>query len=210
MTLICQTYLDTATAAAVLLRDPALGAAWDAESALAHYRVGALAGHLAWQIVHVPEMLAAAPPAGEPRGLLEHYTGAVWLGAAPDAEINVGLRDLGEQVAAGGPVALAERVERALALLRVALPAAPPRRLVRLGSSVLRLEDFLTSRLVEITVHADDLAVSVGVEAPPMPAPAVEAVLGLLTRLAVARHGSTAVLRALSRSERAPATIAAF
>ncbi len=35
-------------------------------------------------------------------------------------------------------------------------------------------------------------------------------VLGLLTRLAVRRHGPTAVLRALCRSERAPATIAAF
>ncbi|MCK9897712.1 maleylpyruvate isomerase N-terminal domain-containing protein [Frankia sp. AgB32] len=210
MTPIWQTYLDTAAAAAALLRDPALAAAWDADSALAHYRVGALAGHLAWQIVAVPEMLTAVPPDGAPRALLEHYTGAAWLGAAPDAEINTRLRDLGERVAADGPVALAERADEALARLSVALPGAPPGRLVRLGPSVLRLEDFLTSRLLEITVHADDLAVSVGVEAPPMPAPAVEAVLGLLTRLAVARHGPTAVLRALSRAERAPATIAAI
>jgi hypothetical protein len=41
--------------------------------------------------------------------------------------------------------------------------------------------------------------------------PAVlDPVLGLLTGLAARRHGPTAVLRALSRSERAPASISAF
>jgi hypothetical protein len=38
----------------------------------------------------------------------------------------------------------------------------------------------------------------------------LDPVFALLTRLAVRRHGPTALLRALSRSERAPATIAAF
>ena len=37
-----------------------------------------------------------------------------------------------------------------------------------------------------------------------------DAVLALLTRLAARRHGPAAVLRALSRAERAPATIAAI
>jgi hypothetical protein len=35
-------------------------------------------------------------------------------------------------------------------------------------------------------------------------------VIDLLARLAVRRHGPTAVLRALSRAERAPGTISAF
>jgi hypothetical protein len=39
---------------------------------------------------------------------------------------------------------------------------------------------------------------------------ATDTVLTLLTRLAARRHGPAAVLRALSRAERAPATIAAF
>jgi len=52
--------------------------------------------------------------------------------------------------------------------------------------------------------------VSVGVETPPVPPAAVERVVDLLSRLAVRRHGPTAVLRALSRAERAPRTITAF
>jgi len=63
---------------------------------------------------------------------------------------------------------------------------------------------------MEIAVHSDDLAVSVGVPTPPLPAAVIDPVLALLTQVAVRRHGQTAVLRTLSRSERAPATIAAF
>ena len=64
--------------------------------------------------------------------------------------------------------------------------------------------------MLEITIHLDDLAVSVHETAPPLPAEAVDTVLTLLTRVAARRHGDIAVLRALSRQERAPATIAAF
>jgi hypothetical protein len=59
-------------------------------------------------------------------------------------------------------------------------------------------------------VHADDLAVSVGMATPALPAAVLDPVFELLTRLAVRRHGPTAVLRALSRAERAPDTISAF
>ena len=43
-----------------------------------------------------------------------------------------------------------------------------------------------------------------------LPPQVTNTMLVLLTRLAAQRRGSTAVLRALSRAERAPATIAAF
>jgi hypothetical protein len=59
-------------------------------------------------------------------------------------------------------------------------------------------------------VHSDDLAVSIGVQTPAFPPRVVTPVLGLLTALAVTRHGQTAVLRGLSRRERAPETISAF
>jgi hypothetical protein len=59
-------------------------------------------------------------------------------------------------------------------------------------------------------IHIDDLAVSVHTPPPQLPDEATDTVLVLLTRLAVRRHGTAAVLRALSRKERAPATIAAF
>jgi hypothetical protein len=43
-----------------------------------------------------------------------------------------------------------------------------------------------------------------------LPAAAADIATGLLIRLAVRRHGQAAVLRALSRAERAPRSIAAF
>ena len=59
-------------------------------------------------------------------------------------------------------------------------------------------------------MQADDLSASVGIPTPTLPPQVTDTVLVLLTRLAVHRHGPTAVLRALSRAERAPTTIAAF
>lgn len=103
-------------------------------------------------------------------------------------------------------------VTEALAELRRRLPTEPADRLVRAPWMTwsLTLDDFLLTRMLEISVHCDDLAVSVGVPTPPLPAAVTQPVLDLLCRLAVRRHGSTAVLRALSRAERAPATIAAI
>jgi hypothetical protein len=63
---------------------------------------------------------------------------------------------------------------------------------------------------MELAVHSDDLAVSVALPTPALPPTAVNAVVDLLTRLSVRRHGATAVLRTLTRAERAPRSIAAF
>ena len=61
---------------------------------------------------------------------------------------------------------------------------------------------------MELVVHADDLACSVGLPTPEFPEEVTAPVVELLARLAVRRHGVTDVVRALSRAERAPASIA--
>ena len=66
----------------------------------------------------------------------------------------------------------------------------------------LRRDDFLLTRLLEIVVHSDDLAVSIDVPAPTFPDEVFTPVLELLTRLAVGRHGQSAVISALTRRER--------
>ena len=205
-------YLDSAVAVVSLLRDPAVAAAWDQPSALAELSVRGLAGHLARQVVVTGELLAAEQPAGECVSLLEHYGRSRWVGASLDDESNVMARRGGEAAAADGADGLVRHTESALAELRAALPAEPAGRRVRPpgGSWLLTLPDFLVTRLVEFVVHADDLAVSVGIPGPAMPPEATDTVLVLLTRVAAQRHGPIPVLRALSRAERAPATIAAF
>jgi hypothetical protein len=67
----------------------------------------------------------------------------------------------------------------------------------------------LRTRMMEIAVHGDDLACSAGLDAQP-PEAAAAVAIELLTALAVRKHGAAALLRALSRAERAPASIAAI
>ena len=209
---IRQAYLEAAAIAADLLAEPAVARDWSRPSALAKLSVGGLAAHLGLQVLNVRAALNQDVPGEPPLGLLDHYARVAWLGADLDSEANAGIRAGSEDQATAGADALAARVREEAGHLRSRLAAEPPGRVVHLpwtGWS-LSLDDLLLTRTMEIAVHSDDLAVSVGLEPPPLPAEAMEPVLALLTRLATRRHGPTAVLRALSRAERAPTAIAAF
>ncbi|HYU84291.1 MAG TPA: maleylpyruvate isomerase N-terminal domain-containing protein [Kribbellaceae bacterium] len=213
MSAIRTAYLEAAESAAAMLRDPAVAQAWDKPSALEEFSTGGLAAHLAAQLFNVQKALDADRPAGEERiGLVEHYARATWVGADLDHETNVAIRGGGEQQASRGTGTLLAQLADSLAELRTALPAEPGDRVVYLPWTgwALALDDFLVTRMMEIAVHSDDLAVSAGIDTPDLPAAVIEPVVDLLTRIAVRRHGQPAVLRALSRAERAPATIAAF
>jgi hypothetical protein len=205
-------YLTAALEVADLVGHPAVAARWSAPSALAGLSVGALAEHLAGQLFLTESALEAGPAISPPLSLLEHYAAASWVTAGPDDEPNVVVRETATWSAGEGPAALAERARACARTLAGRLPEVPLDLTVRLTWQPwsLRLEDLLITRLMEIAVHGDDLACSVGLIAPDLPAGATDLVVTLLFRLAVRRHGPTAVIRTLSRAERAPATIAAF
>jgi hypothetical protein len=135
-----------------------------------------------------------------------------WIGAGLDEDVNVAIRRSGEDSAADGPDQVSARLATALQHLREVLPAEPADRLVRppAGPWGLSLDDFLVTRMMEIVVHSDDLACSVHLPTPDLPSTVLDPVFALLTQLAARRHGPTALVRALSRAERAPETIAAF
>jgi hypothetical protein len=205
-------YLAAARIAADKLDDPAVARRWDQPSALARMSVAELAGHLARQVFNAQDLVDQGPCDRQPISLAEHYARSAWTDAALDDEPNVQIRRGGAAEAAQGPAALAARTRAAIDWLAARLPGEAPDRAVLLpwGPWPLTLDDFLTTRLMEIAVHVDDLAHSVGLPTPALPSGAADAVLVLLTRLAATRHGTVAVIRALSRAERAPATIAAF
>lgn len=207
-----ESYLVAAASAVALLHDPAVAAAWSKPSALTEFSVGGLAVHLAHQLVRVESVLADDAATGEPIPVLEHFTRSPWVTAGLDHESNVNVRQGGEALAGDGPDTLAARTEAIYSTLRDTLPAQPADRVVHLpwAGWALALDDFLLTRMMEIVVHSDDLAASVGVPTPELPERVVDPVVDLLARLAVHRHGPTAVIRALSRAERAPATISAF
>ena len=202
-------FLTAARSARALLAEPAVGMAWGRPSVLPEMTVGGLAAHLAFQVVSVVAVVRAP---GDPPvhlvGLREYYERAAWRGAGPDAEVNVGIRGHSEQRASEGRDEVLAGVDTALRELADSLPEQPPERPV--PSRALRLDDFLLTRMMEIAVHSDDLAVSAGLPTPDLPLDVLEPVLSLLIGLAAGRHGQAAVLRALARAERAPATINAL
>lgn len=211
MTTVRQAYLDAATTVLALLRDPAVAEQWTRPSALEAFTVGGLAGHLAWQVLAVPDVLATPVPDEPPAALLDHYTRSTWIDTGLDDATNVKIRAGGDANAADGPEALAERTAATLAALRTALAVEPAGRVVHLtGRWSLTLDDYLMTRLLEIAVHDDDLAVSVGLDTPDLPEAALELVFALLTTLSARKHGAPAVLRALARAERAPSSITAI
>ncbi|NBF00169.1 hypothetical protein FE391_42895 [Nonomuraea sp. KC401] len=207
-----QSYLVAATSAVSLLRHPAVSTSWDKPSALTEFSVAGLAGHLAHQLVRVGDVLPPDGEVQEPIDLIEHYSRSPWVQAGLDHESNLSIRRGGEAAAADGAEALADKAQALLDHQSAALPAEPADRVVLLpwAGWSLRLDDFLLTRLVELVVHSDDLAASVGLDTPELPPAVNEPVVELLARLAVHRHGATAVIRTLSRAERAPAAISAF
>jgi hypothetical protein len=205
-------YLVAAGSAASLLRSPSVARRWTAPSALEGLTVGGLAAHLGAQVLNMPRVLAATLPDGtSPISLPEHYDRVPWVRADLDAEANIAMRTGSEASAAQGVDALLASVDAALDALRAQLPAIRDERAVMLPWTgwALTLDDFLLTRMMEIAVHADDLAVSVGVDTPALPPAVFAPVLGLLTDLAAARYGQAGLLRALTRRERA-GSIAVF
>ena len=163
-----------------------------------------LAGHLVRATGSVEAYLdRPAPPVGTvPISAAEYYAAAVDT-LDLQSDLHVAVRAKGEAEAAEGYDALLERLGGLIGRLEERLGAEPRERLVRVFKDlVLTLDDYLVTRLIEQLVHADDLAVSVGVESPAPPAGAMDVTLGALLDIARWRHGDLAVLRAFARRER--------
>lgn len=205
-------YLTAADSGMALLARPEVAEAWTRPSALEQWSVGGLAAHLAGQVLNVERVLVLPPSDLRPIALDDHYAEAAWVRASLDDPVNAGIREGGEEAAAAGPAALVARVREARTTVESLLELQPADRVVLIPWQgwALTLDDFLTTRMMEIVVHSDDLAASVGIEAPSLPREVLDPVMALLTRLAMRRHGQSAVVTALTRRERAPRSIAAF
>jgi hypothetical protein len=112
---------EAAEVAARLVTSPEVAARWSDESACAGMTVGGLAHHLADQTQSVVRLLDAPPFDEAPIPLLEHYRRAAWVHSGPDDEANTSIRDGANDLAVGGPAALAAQVEADLAALPAAL-----------------------------------------------------------------------------------------
>jgi hypothetical protein len=203
----------TAELTVELAARPEVAQAWDDESACAGMSVGGLTQHLLSQLRLLDVVLATEPTDDAPITLEQHYERAAWANSDLASETNVGIRKTSDEQARVGPDALLDaardQLSRLPARLAGRLAADDTVHLPWQGWS-LYAGDFVVTRCMEMLVHGDDLAASVGVPTPEYPLPVVRPVLALLTDVAVRRHGQTAVVRALSRPQRAPADVSAF
>jgi hypothetical protein len=195
---------------------PEVRAAWGRESACQGMTVGGLAHHLLKQVGNTVIGLRRRPDETPPDApvitLQEHYARAAWVEAAPDDDANVSIRVGDNEAAEVGPDVVLELGREWAAAVPglLAAPREPDTIFIAWQGWSLSTEDFLTTRMMEMVVHGDDLAASVGVDTPTYPSDVIGPVLDLLTGVAVRRHGQTAVVRGLSRPQRAPDSISAF
>jgi hypothetical protein len=209
---LAQPYQVAAAAALALVRHPEVERSWSAPSALVDMSVGALAAHLTSQVTSTAATLDHRVDADGPVSVQDHYSRVAWRGVPLDQETNRSIRSSSERQAGAHRDGLLDRAEETLKKLAARLRASHGDTVVQPPWTTwsLRLDDFLLTRLVELSVHSDDLAFSIGAPTPRLPESVRSPVRHLLIDLAAQLHGDTAVLRALSRSERAPKSIAAF
>lgn len=197
-----QTYLEAARSALELLGSPHVAERWSEPSVLPGMSVGSLAAHLARSVLQV-EWFLNAPPATGPLVTAVSYYARLRDTAVPDSPLNSGVRRRSEETAAGGSAEVAHQTLQAFERLSLRLPREPSTRCVTIlhHDEAMLLDEYLATRCVELTVHLEDLAFSLGVSSS-APEEAQSVTVELLFAAARRRHGDTEVLRALARRER--------
>lgn len=200
-----QPFLTAAAVAADLTAQEAVAQRWTQPSVLPRMSVGALACHLESQWRRALALLPQHTDLPTLESADAHYARADWVTAT--ALDDPALADTATNAAAeavDGPVTIAQQGCANLRAVRNLLDTGAAGEVVAIpwqGWS-LRRDDFLLTRMVEIVVHIDDLALSVEVATPTVPEDAFGPVRELLARLAERRHGQSALVGALTRRER--------
>jgi uncharacterized protein (TIGR03083 family) len=180
---------------------------WAEPSALTGYSIGGLVGHVAAAVGWLGPLLETTDPGGEvPVWSVADYLAPFPVHSQADLEgpLHTAARAQGERSAQRGPKETLTRFVERFDTVVTRLAGDNLDRTVDLRPTLpaaIRLGDFLRTRVVELVVHGDDLAASIGVTAEP-PADAMAVATEALVAVAVSTHGPIAVLRALARRER--------
>lgn len=194
--------LATARTMVQALSNPTIALRWEEPSALEGYSVGGLAAHTARSIRTVLIYLDGPEPAGAPISAAQYFLNGLRDEDPIDSELHQSIRQRALDAAASGPEELLRTATADLSLLNERLQITADRTVEVFGGAPMVLSEYLITRLVEMVVHLDDLAHSIGADLPEPPGAAIDLTLATLFEMAVARHGPAAMLRALSREER--------
>lgn len=182
---------------------------WFQPSALERMSVGAVAAHGLGNLEQVLDNCERPEPA-TPRflGIVE-YTRSARLDHREDLDKYIGhsmIINGAADSAAKGPGPVIERAEQWLEQLRWVLPAQDPDKhvyLPRLPPMAGPLAMMVANRTNELIVHMDDVAVSVGVDTPPIRPQAAAMALTVLVSVARKVNTDLELIRAMARAERA-------
>jgi Mycothiol maleylpyruvate isomerase N-terminal domain len=198
-------FLSAAQYGGEVLAGPWVGAMWGEPSALPRMTVGDVAGHL-YLVVrrvdkHLDEPLNEAPTSAAAMSYPR-------VDRPEDLDLNVHeqVRHDGRHVAGWGWLQLRQAYDDRVAKLERRLLGTIPDA-ITLGDHSIDFGDYLGSRVVEVLVHADDIATSTGAALGDPPTAAMEAALTYLLSAARHVHGDRAVLLAFTRRERVPAGV---
>jgi hypothetical protein len=198
--------IEAVDAAAELIASDEVVVRWDEPSALEGMTVGALSAHLVRAAGAVLAYLDRTDPAARPEG--ELLTPVTYFHAAIASPIHEQIKQVSADESTAGPAEIAERGFWVASSMRTRFAEEPGDRLVAaLGGRMLTLDDFCRTRTIEVLMHLDDLAVSVGVPTPETDEEGRTILIGILVGIARKLHGDWEVIRALGREERRVATV---
>jgi uncharacterized protein (TIGR03083 family) len=185
-----------------LIADPRVAAAWEEPSALNGMTVGGLTAHLVYAVASINAHPKKPVPETEPIDTVTYYLPGPGVEVTSDS-VRDDVAGRSRAQAQPGPAGVLADFDSALERLQTWLPAQTPDRLMRVPvRRSMRLADFLVVRLVEVLIHADDLAVSVDLPPPAITDGSADALVALFLGMCRRRHGDRAVIRAFTRKER--------
>lgn len=182
---------------------PALAERWGEPSPLERMSIGELAGHTARALFNVVSYLDSEGT-GEPVDAAGYYLALDGV-RAPDLDDDLAraVRARAAEEASAGPADLRRRWDEArteVAGRLAALDGSVP--LVGVLGSAMLLDDYLVTRMVELVVHADDLAVGLGTRTPDFDETVWNEVLATLWAVARRRSAPSELVRRMTRVER--------
>ncbi|WP_428120530.1 maleylpyruvate isomerase N-terminal domain-containing protein [Candidatus Poriferisodalis sp.] len=203
--------VEAVTQSAELIDTPATAELWDQPSALEGMTVGALCAHLVRAAGATIAYLDRTPPDRRADGDL--LTAVTYFHAAVDSPVHEQIKDVSASESAIGHQATADKCRQLADDLQTRLADEPADRLVAaLGGRLLTLDDFCRTRLIEVLLHLDDLAISTGQTRPTTDPLGPAIIIEICIDIARNRNGDWNVLYALTRAERSsdPAVFPVF
>jgi hypothetical protein len=204
-------FLEAAAVAVRLLEEPAVTAHWDEPAVLTGYTVGGLAAHLARAVsTPIGYLDGEATDRTADTDAADYFLGALGDHDPVDSDLHRAVRQRSDDMAASGPLAVLDATRAALLSLTGRLEVEPTDRvIVVFGGTSMGLDDYLETRIVELVIHADDLAESCpGLGGQAMPATAWNLAGRVVAEVAARRAGDRQFVLGLSRSERAQRPLA--